>query len=132
MSDVHLFTLLRNELTGFAQQQIGRDLMHAALQEYDEFKDYVAAYSGLGEELLHLHAGMAIFFLFALVFRRRLRSYVPIAAVYFFALFNEVVDFWQPDRPSGFLPYIIDILHTIFWPTMLFLLARRGGKLIRM
>ena len=57
--------------------------MQTALREYDEFKDYLASYSGLGEELLHLHAGMAIFFLFALVFRQRLKSYIPIAAVYF-------------------------------------------------
>jgi hypothetical protein len=41
-----------------------------------------------------------------------------------FAFLNEAVDYFVPSVPDFSL---IDILNTIFWPMVLFLLARRGG-----
>ena len=74
--------------------------------------------------MLHVHAGLAIFVVTALVLRRRMRSPWPLAIVTLFALLNEGVDYLIP-RTSDFSAF--DVLNTIFWPLVLFLLARRGG-----
>ena len=104
--------------------------MNYLLALYANAKFDIAAYFGASEALLHLHFGLAIFFLAALVSRRRMNSPVPILAVYFFAFVNEVIDWWQPGRPRIEMEPAFDILNTVIWPTLLFFLAmRRGGKL---
>jgi lipoprotein signal peptidase len=95
---------------------------------------YSAAKSGLGavfgasEDLLHLHAGLLIFFAAALLFKRRMRSRVPIALVWVFALANELIDRLAPERGAAAWEPVADVANTVFWPTLLFLLARRPGK----
>ena len=78
---------------------------------------------------MHIHAGLLIFFAAALVFRRRMRSRVPIALVYFFALAHEVVDQFTPGAASNPWEPLVDILNTVFWPTLLYLLARRRARM---
>ena len=46
---------------------------------YADAKQKLAELFGATEDLLHLHAGLIIFFASALLFRRRMRSRVPIA-----------------------------------------------------
>ena len=95
---------------------------------YADAKQKLAELFGATEDLLHLHAGLIIFFASALLFRRRMRSRVPIALVYVFAFANELIDLASPDpKPGGFEP-TVDILNTVVWPTLLFLLARRRGR----
>lgn len=99
--------------------------MKAVLAKYVELKLGLGSDLGMTEDLLHVHAGLIIFFLAALLLKRRMRSWIPIASVYFFAIANEIVDVFSPGSArNGFEP-ILDILNTIFWPTLLFLLARR-------
>lgn len=95
------------------------------LTKYSETKSAVGDYLGASEALLHLHAGLLIFFFSSVLFRRRMRSLVPIALVYAFALGNELVDMLTPDYVVNGLGALVDILNTVVWPTLLFLLARR-------
>ena len=83
---------------------------------------------GATEDLLHLHAGLIIFFAAALLFKRRMRSRVPIALVYIFAFANELIDAFSPESGASRFEPAVDILNTVLWPTLLFLLARRRGK----
>ncbi|MDQ8757264.1 hypothetical protein RCO27_13620 [Sphingosinicella sp. LHD-64] len=81
--------------------------------------------TGMSEDLIHVHIGLAIFVLVALVLRRRMRSPIPLAAVVALALINELVDYragtgWAPVTSA------FDFVNTVFWPLLLFLLARRG------
>lgn len=95
------------------------------LTKYSETKSALGDYLGVSEALLHLHAGLLIFFLSSLLFRRRMRSVLPIGLVYTFAIGNELIDVLTPDYVANAFGALVDILNTVVWPTLLFLLARR-------
>lgn len=91
---------------------------------YHEAKMYFSRLVGASEDLLHVHAGLLIFVITAFVLRRRFRSPVPILFVAAFAISNEVIDQISGTSSKPLEPYI-DIVNTIFWPGILFLLAKR-------
>lgn len=95
------------------------------LGHYSAAKQAFSTALGTSEDLLHLHAGLIIFFAAALFLQRRMRSRVPIALVYAFAFGNELIDAYSPAGGTTIWEATVDILNTIFWPTLLFLLARR-------
>jgi hypothetical protein len=92
---------------------------------YGSFKHDLSVATGASEDLLHVHAGLLIYGLAALLLRHRLHSIVPLALVVGFACANEIVDLLSPIEASGF-ESLADITNTVFWPTVLFLLARRS------
>ena len=98
------------------------------LEPYSAAKLALGDYLGVTEDLLHIHAGLIIFFVAALLLRRAMRSRVPIALVYVFAFGNEVIDILTPGKNGTSLEPIWDILNTVVWPTLLFLLAQRSRK----
>lgn len=102
--------------------------MNRLIAPYSEAKTTLAELFGATEDLLHLHAGLIIFFAAALLFKRRMRSRVPIALVYIFAFANELIDAFSPESGASRFEPAVDILNTVLWPTLLFLLARRRGK----
>ena len=95
------------------------------LSQYSAGKNAIGNYLGASEALLHLHAGLLIFFFSSLLFRRRMRSRMPISLVYAFAVANELADVITPGHTSRTWEPIFDISNTVVWPTLLFLLARR-------
>lgn len=100
--------------------------MNNALASYAATKHAIADDLGATQDVLHMHAGLLIFFFAALAFKRRLRSRVPIALVYLFAVANEVLDAFAPGTSTFRWEPAVDILNTVVWPTLIFLLARRG------
>jgi len=90
---------------------------------YSALKNAMADATGATEELLHVHFGLLIFIATAVVFRRRMHSFWPVSLVWAFALANEIVDYFVP----GWVAFtsFLDVVNTVFWPTMLFLVARR-------
>ncbi|MGN3975552.1 hypothetical protein [Tsuneonella sp. SYSU-LHT278] len=91
---------------------------------YSNAKDTLGHALGLSDDLLHVHAGLAIFVLAALLARRRMRSWLPLGVVAVFAVANELVDAVGPDAWDSLSA--ADVINTLFWPSVLFLLARRG------
>ncbi|HLV08539.1 MAG TPA: hypothetical protein VKY80_12765 [Croceibacterium sp.] len=91
---------------------------------YADTKAAFIDWTGATEDLLHMHAGLAIFVLSAWLLKKKMRSPVPLSLVAFFAVLNEVFD-WSFGGSPGTLEPVVDILNTVFWPTVLFLLARR-------
>ncbi len=87
-------------------------------------KNALGEATGASQELLHVHAGLLIFVVAALVLRRKMRSPVPLTIVVLFALLNEVVD-WLSGGPPDSLEPAWDFVNTVFWPFLLFLIARR-------
>lgn len=102
--------------------------MDRILSLYSAAKSNLSAVTGASEDLLHLHAGLFIFFASALLFRRRMRSRVPIALVWGFALGNELIDYFTPASGPVTWEWAADFANTVVWPSLLFLLARRRGK----
>ena len=96
------------------------------IQDYLAWKAALGEQLGASESLIHVHVGLAIFVVTALLLRQRMRSWIPLAVVFALALLNEVVDYnygilWDYTSSGK------DLINTIFWPTVLFLLARRPG-----
>lgn len=79
--------------------------------------------TGMPDSLLHVHAGLFIFFLVQFASRRPLGSPVPFVAVCIAAVANEVMDrlafdSWRlHDTPW-------DLLNTLIWPFVLMLCFR--------
>ena len=90
---------------------------------YSEWKTWLSDTTGATEDLLHVHFGLLIFVAIALVFRQRLHSVWPVALVWAFALTNELVDYFAPEWQTD--TAALDVINSVFWPTILFLVARR-------
>lgn len=94
---------------------------------YNAIKTQLSDILGITKDALHVHIGLAIFLGVALVFRRSLASWLPWLALLAFELVNELMDmlYWNGsgigfdlgDSPK-------DIVNTMFWPTVVFLVAR--------
>ena len=91
---------------------------------YLKWKSTLGEDLGVSESLLHLHAGLAIFALAALLLRRPLRSWWPLAIVLGAGLANELVDYLYAGDWS-LAASAKDIANTVFWPAVITLLARR-------
>lgn len=89
---------------------------------------------GLGKDALHIYVGLAVFLLTALLFRLPLRDCRPLAAVFLAAVAGELLDLFEelePNEQPRWGANWHDIWNTMFWPTMLFMLARWSGVLKR-
>lgn len=95
------------------------------VHDYSAMKIALGELTGMSENLIHVHVGLALFVLTALLLRRRMRSLVPLTVVAVAALANELVDYaagdgWELGMST------LDFANTLLWPLVLFLLARRG------
>ena len=95
------------------------------IEKYLAWKATLSGQMGISESLLHLHAGLAIFVVTALLLRKRMRSWIPLAVVVVLAMVNEMIDYrYSPGWDVG--ASLKDLANTIVWPLILFLLARRS------
>lgn len=83
----------------------------------------MADYTGATEDLLHVHFGLLIFVVVAVLFRRRMHSFWPVSMVWAFALANEAIDYLSAGYKMDLSA--LDVVNTVLWPTVLFLVARR-------
>ena len=99
----------------------------AALNElilrYAQAKTSVGSQFCASEALLHVHAGLLVFVAAALLMRQRMASRFALVLVGLLAVANEVADHLGP-TPSAYSQSAIDVLNTVFWPSILFFLAR--------
>ena len=90
-------------------------------------KQWLSSQTGLGMDALHVHAGVLLQLLAALVLRRRLSSPWPWLVVLAFVAANEWHDYhfevWE-DRAGQREESVRDTWNTLLLPTLLLLLAR--------
>jgi cell shape-determining protein MreD len=83
--------------------------------------------TGLGKDALHIYVGLGVMLLVAIGLRKALSDWRPILAVALAAMAGELWDiidtFSHGGRPH-WSANIKDVWNTLFWPTILFLLAR--------
>jgi len=87
----------------------------------------VVAATGLSKDTLHVYVGLTAFLLAALVSREPLRSAAPWLAVLSIASLGEFIDMIDDIWSLGYWHWsasIHDVINTIFWPSVLFLIAR--------
>ena len=93
------------------------------ISAYSEAKSALVSATGSSENLLHVHAGLAVYVLAVLVLRWGLRSPLPLAMVAALSVGNELLD-WLSARPQSPIEPLTDIVFTLFWPGVIFSLAR--------
>jgi CHASE2 domain-containing sensor protein len=97
------------------------------------FKEWLESTSGLDMDALHVHAGVLVQLLVALLARRSLRSPWPWLAVLAAAAANEAYDLFYetwPNRDTQWAESVKDLLNTIALPTLLLLVARFAPALM--
>jgi lipoprotein signal peptidase len=96
------------------------------IRDYLAWKATLSGDMGFSEALLHVHAGLAIFVVAALIFRRKGRTWIPLAVVLAVALGNELIDYYYSPRWE-IQSSAKDAINTILWPAILSLIARWRG-----
>lgn len=84
--------------------------------------------TGLSKDALHVYAGLAVFFVVVLALRKPVRSWLPLAVVALAAVAAELLDMRDDLATFGYWRVAAsahDVGNTVFWPAMLFVLARR-------
>jgi hypothetical protein len=83
--------------------------------------------TNLAKDALHIYVGMAVMLVVAIAFKRSLSDWRPLAAVALASVAGEIWDvidtFSHGGRPRWNANWK-DIWNTMFWPTILFGLAR--------
>ena len=100
--------------------------MAPLVESYSATKRALGESVGMGDDLLHVHIGLALFVFTALMMRRRMRSWWPLGIVAAFAILNEAIDYFATEGWSAQLS-ALDVVNTVVWPLVLFLLARHGS-----
>ncbi|HSW14055.1 MAG TPA: hypothetical protein VLI06_14515 [Solimonas sp.] len=93
-----------------------------------DFKLIIISVTGLSRDALHIYVGLGVLLLAAFALRRPLRSALPWLITLAVALAVEWVDLRNDLATLGHLRWdesLHDIVNTMFWPTVLSLLARR-------
>ena len=81
---------------------------------------------GLSKDALHVHVGLSVFILVALVFRKPPHSMIPLAAVFLAAITGEALDMRDDLRSMGYWRWqasLGDVVNTVFWPLLLWALS---------
>lgn len=97
------------------------------MSAFQDTKLWLVYTLGLSKDALHVYVGLTVFLLTAAIFRLRISDWRPLAAVLLAALIGEIWDIYDTARigaPQVWAGNWHDIWNTLFWPTVLFLLAR--------
>jgi hypothetical protein len=97
------------------------------LSAFQTFKLSLVGTLGLPKDALHIYVGLILFLGTAALFRRPLRSPLPILVVILAALAGElwdIIDTRAAGRDIVWARNWHDVWNTSFWPMALYLLAR--------
>jgi len=101
--------------------------------DWYQIKEWMSLTAGISMDALHVHAGILIQLLAALVLRRSIASLWPWIAVLAVVIANEYYDLaydtW-PTRDEQFAESIRDCWNTMLLPTLFFVLARIAPRLL--
>jgi hypothetical protein len=82
---------------------------------------------GLSKDALHVYVGLVVFFAAAALLKKKLHSAYPLAMVIAVASIGEILDARDDVADLGHWRVsasMHDIVNTMFWPAVLFALAR--------
>ena len=102
--------------------------MSAAASPLQAVKLWLVQHVHLAKDALHIYVALTVMFAAALVFGWRLSSWRPWLLVAFVAIAGEVWD--VRDSLTSGTPVVLsanlhDVWNTLFWPSVILLLARR-------
>ncbi|RKG34437.1 hypothetical protein D7V21_06705 [Acinetobacter guerrae] len=95
--------------------------------KFQEFKIYIVHFTHLARDALHIYAGLLAFLCVAFLDKRQLKSVWALVAVMFIAMGAELLDARDDFINYGYWRFdasLHDLLNTIFWPLVLWLIAK--------
>ncbi|MPW43496.1 hypothetical protein [Acinetobacter guerrae] len=95
--------------------------------KFQEFKIYIVHFTHLARDALHIYAGLLVFLCVAFLDKRQLKSVWALVAVMFIAMGAELLDARDDFINYGYWRFdasLHDLLNTIFWPLVLWLIAK--------
>jgi len=98
-----------------------------ALSTFQAIKHDLQSHVGLSKDALHIYVGLGTFLVTAAIARLGLRSVTPLIAALVVAVVGEALDARDNFRTLGQWRVgasVHDVLNTLFWPLVLWLLAR--------
>lgn len=101
---------------------------------FQSAKLFLLDVTDLSKDALDVYVGLGVMLLVVILLRRSLADWRPLAAVALVALAGELWDFFDTWMHGGNPRVSLDakaIWNTMFWPTVLFLLARFSRVLKR-
>lgn len=90
-------------------------------------KTTIIVATGLSRDALHIYLGLAVLLLAVALLRKPLRSLVPWGVVWVVSILGELLDMRDDFVVYGYWRWdasVHDVLNTMFWPSVLMLLAR--------
>ena len=87
----------------------------------------IVGFTGLSKDALHIYVGLGVWLLAAALFRRSITVLRPWLAVLVVACVIEAFDAFDDWVQLGgwrYMASLHDVVNTLFWPTVLALLAR--------
>ncbi|MEJ2900126.1 hypothetical protein [Acinetobacter sp. NS-4] len=97
------------------------------LSTFQELKIYVVNFTELSRDALYIYAGLVLFFIVAFFHHRQLKSKWAILTVLIVAIAAELLDARDDLINYGLWRIgssVHDIINTIFWPLLIWLMAR--------
>ncbi len=94
---------------------------------FQTVKQFLVDLTDLSKDALHIHVGLTVMLAVMILFRKSLSDWRPIAAVAVASIAGELwdlVDAINQGDPIEWKANWRDIKNTVFWPAVLFLLAR--------
>lgn len=91
----------------------------------NDIKTELTSLLDISRDALHIHLGIAIFLVSMVLVRRGPTSLIPLFVLLGFELINEVLDTFHGDHLSlDIAGSLRDIANTMFWPTVVVIVAR--------
>lgn len=97
------------------------------MSAFQSMKLDIVHVASLAKDALHIYVGMTVYLIGAAIARSGLKAAWPIIAVAIVAAAGEALDARDDFRSLGHwrvLASVHDIINTLFWPLVLWLLAR--------
>lgn len=94
---------------------------------FQTIKLIILSITGLSRDALHIYTGLITMFGAALVLRKPLWSTIPWLVVIWVGVVVESIDMYDDIALRGYWKWgasLHDFLNTLFWPTVILLLAR--------
>jgi hypothetical protein len=98
-----------------------------AMSTFQSMKHEIIQFASLSKDALHIYVGMGVFLIGSALAQKGLRSMFAILAVACVAALGELLDARDDIRMHGHwrvMASLHDFVNTVFWPLMLWLLAR--------
>ena len=97
------------------------------MSSYQSAKLFLVEATNLGKDALHIYVGLGVMLLVVILFKKPLSDWRPLAAVALASIAGElwdVIDTFSHGRTPRWNANWKDVWNTMFWPTILFGLAR--------